>query len=94
MAFMFEWDERKARINEAKHGIRFEEARTIFNDPFSITIKDSEHSVDEERWLDIGLSVEGRLMVVWYTERDGRVRIIGCRDATRIEERTYSRERS
>ncbi len=53
------------------------EAKTIFNDPYSITIPDPEHSDEEERWLDIGISADGRLLVVWYTERGEKIRIIG-----------------
>lgn len=54
MDLVFEWDEDKANLNEAKHGVNFEEARTIFNDPFAMTIPDPDHSDEEERWLDIG----------------------------------------
>jgi uncharacterized protein len=93
MDLVFEWDEEKASRNEAKHGINFEEAKTVFNDPFSMTVCDPDHSVEEERWVDIGLSAEGRLLVVWYTERGERIRIIGCRKATRVEERAYTNER-
>lgn len=57
MAIVFEWDEEKALRNEDKHGVSFEEAKTIFNDPFAITISDSDHTDAEERWLDIGISV-------------------------------------
>lgn len=62
---IFEWDEEKANRNETKHGVTFEEAKTIFNDPFSMTIPDPDHSEDEERWLDVGLSADGRLLVVY-----------------------------
>jgi len=64
MDLAFEWDEEKANRNEAKHGVTFEEAKTIFNDPFAMTIPDPNHSDEEERWLDIGLSAEGRLLAV------------------------------
>jgi uncharacterized DUF497 family protein len=87
--FVFEWDEEKAQSNESKHGVSFFEAKTVFNDPFTLTIPDSVHSVGEERWLEIGLSISGRLLVVWYTERDDRIRIIGSRIATSAELRTY-----
>ena len=92
MELTFEWDEEKARRNEAKHGVTFEEAKTIFNDPFAITIPDPDHSDEEDRWLDIGLSAQGRLLVVWYTERGKRMRIIGSRKTTKAEERTYAHE--
>jgi len=65
----FEWDEEKAQRNQLKHGVSFEEGKTIFNDPFAITIPDPAHSQQEERWIDVGFSAEGRLLVVWYTER-------------------------
>ena len=93
MDLVFEWDEEKAKRNEAKYGVTFEEAKTIFNDPFAMTVSDPDHSDEEERWLDIGLSAEGRLLVVWYTERSERIRIIGSRRATKAEERTYAHER-
>jgi uncharacterized DUF497 family protein len=64
MDLVFEWHEEKAKRNEAKHGVTFEEAKTIFNDPFAMTVSDPDHSDEEERWLDIGLSAEGRLLVV------------------------------
>ena len=86
MDLVFEWDEDKARRNVSKHGISFEEGKTVFNDPFSLTIADPGHSVREDRWLDIGLSASGLLLVVWYTDRHGRIRIIGCRKANRTGE--------
>ncbi len=94
MDITFEWDEEKAWRNELKHGVTFEEARTIFNDPFAMTISDPDHSDEEERWLDIGLSTNGRLLVVWYTERGDNIRIIGCRRATKAEMRTYVHDRT
>lgn len=93
MDLIFEWDEDKARSNEAKHGVSFDEGRTVFNDPFTITIPDPDHSEHEDRWIDIGFSSQGRLVVVWYTERDERIRLIGCRRATPAERRCYSDER-
>jgi uncharacterized protein len=87
---VFEWDEDKARLNELKHAVTFEEAKSVFNDPFSLTIADPDHSAGEDRWLDVGLSTRGRLLVVWYTERGERIRIIGSRRATRTEERAYA----
>jgi len=85
----FEWDEVKARQNEMKHGVTFEEGKTIFNDPYAITISDTGHSEQEDRWVDIGLSCRGRLLVIWYTERGESIRIIGCRKATKAERRSY-----
>ena len=93
MDLLFVWNEEKANGNEAKHGVTFEQAKTIFNDPFAMTVADPDHSDEEERWVDIGLSAEGRLLVVWYTERSERIRIIGSRKATKAEERAYAHER-
>ncbi|HAK96019.1 MAG TPA: hypothetical protein DCM87_13765 [Planctomycetes bacterium] len=94
MDLVFEWDEPKAKGNETKHGVSFEEGKTVFNDPFAITIPDPAHSSKEARWLDIGLSARGRVLVVWYTERQEHIRIIGCRRATRGEQRAYEHERT
>jgi uncharacterized DUF497 family protein len=65
----FEWYEEKAKKNLKKHGVSFEEAKTVFNDPFSITIPDPLHSSDEQRYIDIGCSSKGRILVAAYTER-------------------------
>ena len=89
VALQFEWDENKATINYQKHGISFDEAKTVFNDPFSITIADPEHSLDEDRYIDIGISARGQLLVVVYTEIKSTIRIISCRQATARERRTY-----
>ncbi|MDZ8080068.1 MAG: BrnT family toxin [Nostoc sp. SerVER01] len=89
MELGFEWHEEKAKENLKKHGISFDEAKTIFNDPFSITITDPEHSLDEERYIDIGLSLRGQLLVVVYTERQSKIRIISCRQATKAERKVY-----
>ena len=64
MGLTFEWHEEKAAANLKKHGVSFEEAKTVFNDPFSVTIADPEHSQDEERYIDLGRSVAGQLLVV------------------------------
>ena len=85
----FEWDEKKAKQNLKKHKVSFEEASTIFNDPFSITIPDPDHSIQEERYIDIGISEKGRILIVCYTERGTNIRIISCRKATPMERREY-----
>jgi len=87
VTFNFEWDEEKANANLRNHRISFDEATTLFTDPFSITIPDPDHSVDEERYLDVGSSDKGRVLVVVYTERSSNIRIISCRKATPIERR-------
>lgn len=85
----FEWDEEKARENQRKHRVSFEEGITVFSDPFSITIDDPNHSTDEQRYVVIGTSEKGRVLVVSYTQRAGGIRIISCRRATRSERRQY-----
>jgi uncharacterized DUF497 family protein len=72
----FEWDEEKAHANLRKHGISFDEAATVFADPFSMTIPDPDHSLDEQRSIDVGSSEKDRLLVVVYAERGARIRII------------------
>lgn len=94
MMLEFEWYEEKARRNELKHGVTFEEARTVFNDSFAVTRHDPDHSQSEDRWLDVGLSAAGQLLVVWYTFRSDTIRIIGVRRATSAEARAYVHERS
>jgi len=91
MVLTFEWNENKSKRNLKKHGVDFEEAKTIFNDPFALTIDDPDHSVVEARYFDIGLSSKGRMLVVWYTERNDNIRIIGCRKAIRSERRMYEK---
>jgi uncharacterized DUF497 family protein len=89
MSLVFEWDQSKSDKNEKKHGITFEEAKTVFNDRYAITIDDPDHSDDEYRYIDIGFSSEGRILVVWYTERNENIRIIGSRKAIRTERKAY-----
>jgi len=89
MELTFEWDELKAADNYRKHGVRFEEGATIFHDPLSITIDDPDHSTDEQRYIDIGTSEDGRVLVVSYTERGTTICMISCREATRNERRQY-----
>ncbi len=91
----FEWDAVKAASNLAKHGVSFPEAMTVFGDPLEVTILDPVHSSEEARFLSIGLSEARRLLVVAYTEREGRIRIISAREATPTERKSYeSPERS
>lgn len=89
MALRFEWDQRKAESNLRAHGVSFREGTTVFADPLSITISDPDHSTTEMRFVDIGLSHLGRLLVVSYTERGDRIRLITARHATRNERRQY-----
>ncbi len=85
----FQWDAQKASVNRQKHGVTFEEAITVFGDPLAITISDPMHSMGESRWLTVGISLAGRLLVVSYTERDNSVRVISARFATRREKSDY-----
>jgi len=89
MALEFEWDPSKAKLNFKKHRVSFDEASTVFRDPLSITIADPDQSVSEHRFVDLGMSHRGKLLVVSYTERKGRIRIISARLATRAERKTY-----
>jgi uncharacterized protein len=86
----FEWDEEKAKANLKKHRVSFEEATTVFLDPFSITIFDPDHSENEQRYIDIGSSGKNRVLVVIYTERGSNIRIISCRKATSLESKFYN----
>ena len=92
MALRFEWDPRKAAANLKKHGVSFHEAASVFRDPLSITISDPDHSDSEERFIDLGLSHRGRLVVVSYIERGDNIRIISARRADRPEQRVYEGE--
>jgi uncharacterized DUF497 family protein len=85
----FEWDPIKASFNLTKHGVSFEEASTVFDDPLFIMFLDTEHSIDEERYITLGLSRRNRLLLVAHTDREEAIRIISARKATRNERRFY-----
>jgi uncharacterized DUF497 family protein len=86
----FEWDPSKAESNIRKHGVSFEEARTVFSDPFELTISDPDHSIGEHCFLSIGRSERNRIVVVSYTERQpNAIRIISARFASRQERQHY-----
>lgn len=85
----FAWDPIKADANEIKHGVRFDEASTVFGDELSASGPDLAHSVGENRVVTFGLSSQGRLLVVSHTDRGAVVRIISARHATRMEKRIY-----
>ena len=87
----FEWDPKKAGINEQKHGVTFKEAATILGDPLAITFEDPDHSRDEERYLTFGKSRFDRLLVVSHADLGDRVRIISARLMTRHERRIYEK---
>ncbi len=86
----FEWDENKALSNFLKHGVSFDEASGVFLDPMFITVVDDEHSEDEERYLTIGFSSRGTLLLVAHTDRGGVIRIISARRAAPREELFYA----
>jgi uncharacterized DUF497 family protein len=85
----FEWDTAKSASNFEKHAVSFSEAMTVFGDPLEVTVRDPDHSESEFRFLSIGMSHLGRLLVVSYTEREERIRIISAREASRKERREY-----
>jgi len=89
MALEFEWDAAKARSNVAKHGVDFPEAATVFGDALSRTMRDPDHSDDEQRYVTMGSSYRQRLLVVSHTEAGDRLRIISARRATPREQRAY-----
>ena len=94
MQYNFEWDPEKAKINKNKHKVNFEHAATIFKDPRAISIYDSGHSENEDRWITMGLSSNGTLLIVNHTykqvdDKTAIVRIISSRKATKQERKQY-----
>ena len=85
----FEWDGDKKESNERKHGVSFEEAATIFVDPLALIFEDEWLSSKEEREIIIGHSISKRLLIVSFTERNGIVRLISAREATKKERKNY-----
>jgi uncharacterized protein len=88
----FEWDQNKAITNINKHDVSFPEAATVFDDSLSVAFPDPDHSIGESRYVIIGMSVSGLLLVVSHTDRDNCIRIISARRATRQEKRFYEEE--
>lgn len=88
---VFEWDTAKDAANVHKHGVAFEEAAAAFQDPFARIFEDPDHSIDEHRELLIGYS-DRRLLVVSFTTRYGRVRLISARRATPRERKIHEEE--
>ena len=85
----FEWDPKKAALNLAKHGVSFQEATTVFDDRLSVTVPDPEHSVEENRFVIVGQSHRGRLLIVSHAERGDRIRLISVRELTSTERNVY-----
>lgn len=90
---MFEWDAKKAALNLEKHGVSFEEAQTVFDDPFFLVFPDVVHSTGETRYVILGESSEWCALVVVYTERGKTIRIISAREADKQEQRDYEEEK-
>ncbi len=89
MAIKFTWDDNKASDNLMKHKVSFDEAKTVFDDPLFVDFYDPDHSDDERRYLIIGQSREGRILIVSYNERGKVTRLISARTATRRERKDY-----
>ena len=94
MTRVFDWDDAKAASNLQRHGVSFEETATVFGDGRARFSFDPEHSITEDRFIIAGMSNRGRLILVWHTYRDQRIRIIGARLTTAIERKTHEEERS
>ena len=89
MPLEFEWDGSKAAANLSRHGVSFDEAKTVFDDPVYVDFYDPDHSYDEHRYIIIGQSQRDRLLIVSYTERDDLVRLVSAREVTRGEREAY-----
>ncbi len=87
----FQWDEAKAAANLAKHGVSFEEARTVFDDRLYVDFYDPKHSLNEHRYIIIGQSNQRRVLIVSYIERNDAIRLINARELTRGERRDYEK---
>jgi len=94
MGYIFRWNDHKASVNQAKHKVSFEEGKTIFYDPFIVTLPDEFHSEKEDRLISIGTSINEKLLLVVHLEKEETIegtliRIISCRKATPPERRLY-----
>ena len=85
----FEWDTNKAESNFEKHGVTFQEAATVFGDPLSYTFDDSDHSDKELRFLMVGQSSAGKLLIISHTQREDTIRIISARELTKQERKFF-----
>jgi len=95
--YQFEWDFHKARSNQAKHGVRFDQAATVFRDPYALSLYDDEHSDEEDRWITLGIVESGGLLVVHHTydqldQQTVRIRVISARKANRPEQMQYTKQ--
>ncbi len=89
----FEWDPDKANLNLIKHGVSFYEAATVFADPLSVTYHNPDHSLAEERYITVGTSQSGQLLIIAHTDRGENIRIISARKTTRQERIHYEEEK-
>ena len=85
----FEWDKRKEAVNIRKHGASFHEASTVFLDPLSMTFYDPDHAEDEDRYITLGMTKNGRLLFVSHADRGDRVRVSSAREASKLERNGY-----
>jgi uncharacterized DUF497 family protein len=88
----FEWDPKKAAKNLQKHRVSFKEAATVLGNSLSITYPNPDHSINEERFITIGESRQGRLLMIAHTERGNNIRILSARELTRQERQFYEEE--
>ena len=91
---LFERDDEKAASNKAKHNVSFDEAETVFGDFLASVKPDIDHSESEDRFLIIGSSVQSRLLIVSYTYRGNKIRLISARPATPQEKKGYQNDRN
>ena len=89
MCMEFEWDQKKAAANIRKHNVAFQEAATVFGDPLAVTFEDPDHSVNENRQITFGVSLQKRFIIVSHTERGDRTRIISARLMNHNERKIY-----
>jgi len=92
VGYTFEWDAKKAEGNVSKHGVTFNEASTVFGDPLAVLKPDPDHSMEEQRYILLGISNRRRLLVVAFAERPPQTRLISARPATPGERRGYEEE--
>jgi uncharacterized protein len=85
----FEWDPRKEARNIRKHGVSFHEAATVFGDPLALTYHDPDHSISEERFITVGISSTGRLLILAHGDSGENIRIISARETTPRERTNY-----
>jgi uncharacterized protein len=85
----FEWDPHKAAQNLRKHGVSFQEAATVFGDPLALTYDDTGHSASEQRFITVGISSAGRVLIVAHADRGENIRIVSARKTTRHERKHY-----